>query len=170
MKITDLKNGAVVEIRLGNRYIKVDNTLLNLKMDGSYLPMSHYDDNLRSKDDDVSFDIVKVWDNTLSSQDYCNRALFQAAHNQFPSWQETMILDDIEKEYLENVLKPFKNKITSIGVFQSLFGANFAFLEVNFISKYEHLVFPHFYKGAMYKGMEIGKRYTLNELELFKEC
>ena len=30
----------------------------------------------------------------------------------------------------------------------------------------ENIGFPYFKKGTMYKGMELGKRYTLEELEL----
>lgn len=169
MKITDLKNGAVVEIRSGNRYLKVDNTLLNLKLDGGYLPIFDYDDNLKSRAGGVIFDIVKVWNSAPSSQGYCNKALCQVERNQPPSWQDTTILDDREKEYLENVLKPFKNEITSIVVLPSVFDANFVFLKVDLTFDYDHMIFPRFYKGAMYKGMETGKCYTLDELGLFKE-
>lgn len=65
----DIKNGAVVELRNGERYLKVDNTLLVLfnnilKEDHtSYMLLNYYNDNLTYKSDsnsDSNYDIMKV--------------------------------------------------------------------------------------------------------------
>ena len=70
------------------------------------------------------------------------------------------ILDDVEKEYLSNVIKPFRDRVSSISkdapleyITISLDGDDFAFL-------------PNFEEGKMYKGMETNRRYTLEELGL----
>ena len=73
-----------------------------------------------------------------------------------------LILDIEEKAYLENVLRPFKDKVMYVAKRGD--------------SEYEHITFetdddfcnlPYFKVNAMYKGMELRKEYTLKELGLF---
>ena len=75
------------------------------------------------------------------------------------------ILDEKEKEYLENVIKPFKNKVLCIK--KSEF-TNEAFISID-IKKDTSIALPNFPKDTMYNGMEIDKKYTLKELGLFEE-
>ena len=89
---------------------------------------------------------------------------------------EIDILDKVEKEYLRNVIKPFKNNIQYI-IKQT--GPDYSDTEyittfINSITNtdwldQEYIVVPFFKKGTMYKNMEIGKKYTLEELGLFLE-
>lgn len=89
---------------------------------------------------------------------------------------EIDILDKAEKEYLRNVIKPFKNNIQYI-IKQT--GPDYSDTEyittfINSITNtdwldQEYIVVPFFKKGTMYKNMEIGKKYTLEELGLFLE-
>ena len=75
---------------------------------------------------------------------------------------EEEILDYIEKEYLRAVIRPFRDRVKHIR-------KNFAVNDREYISinvNGEWLVFPYFTKGTMYKGMEINKRYSLEELGL----
>lgn len=55
----DIKNGAIVETRNGQRFLKVDNTLLSLNMDGDFIFLSSYDKKLFHKKYEF-FDIMKV--------------------------------------------------------------------------------------------------------------
>ena len=79
---------------------------------------------------------------------------------------EPPILDDVEKEYLSAVIKPFRD----ITRFISKRGYN----QTEYIAIYlkhhsglgETFVLPTFDKGTMYKGMEEDKYYTLDELGL----
>ena len=71
-----------------------------------------------------------------------------------------------EKEYLENLLRPFKNKVEYIQ--KSWFDSCHSFLEVGMGKIYETFCLPTFETNKMYKGMEIGKEYTLKELGLFE--
>lgn len=83
----------------------------------------------------------------------------------FLSWLEEEykepILNDVEKAYLSAVIKPFREEVETI--------------EKTSFSGYEQLqisdgdtimAFPCFEKGTMYKGMEVDKDYTLEELGL----
>lgn len=89
---------------------------------------------------------------------------------------EKTILDDVEKRYLEGVLKPFKDRveyikkcdkyIKDIGNKEHLaivISSNISY------SCYECIPMPFFDKGTMYRGMEVDKKYTLEELGLFQD-
>lgn len=80
--------------------------------------------------------------------------------------REEPILDEVERRYLSAVIKPFRNKIKSIH--KGRYGRHFEyeFIMIITIDKEENICFPNFKKGTMYKGMEIGKNYTLEELGL----
>ena len=79
------------------------------------------------------------------------------------------ILDDVEKEYLSAVIKPFRDKVISIANFyEESIDKNFIEIEVkqNYCNENQYVSFPYFKKGTMYKGMEEYKKYTLEELGL----
>ena len=78
------------------------------------------------------------------------------------------ILDDAEKRYLSAVIKPFRKYVISIrlqdvGVTSNqrvtVFYNDYVFGRSSF-------ALPTFKKGTMYKGMEVGRKYTLEELGL----
>ena len=73
------------------------------------------------------------------------------------------ILDDIERKYLSNVIKPFRDSVEYII-------KNNAFSPVEWITiKYKDggaTSLPLFEKFTMYKGMEANKQYSLEELGL----
>lgn len=83
---------------------------------------------------------------------------------------EKPILDDIEKCYLENVLRPFKSRVMFIAKTEE-FGYEHIYIRVALpIHKHGNTTcnFPYFDKGTMYKGMELYKLYSLEELGLFE--
>ena len=75
---------------------------------------------------------------------------------------EKEILDDVEKEYLSAVIKPFKDRVKYISKWDCPIGE---FIEIG-ISNDRAIPFPNFKKNTMYKGMEVNKNYTLKELGL----
>ena len=75
------------------------------------------------------------------------------------------ILDDVEKEYLQAVIKPFRNKIKYIAKFKCAYSENKRYIHIGF-DKDDSLTFPYFKADSMYKGMELNKAYTLKELGL----
>ena len=76
------------------------------------------------------------------------------------------ILDKEEKEYLEAVLRPFKSEIETIA--RCLGGLDYEFIRIGYTTQITCTSLKHYKKGTMYKGMEIGKEYTLKELGLFE--
>lgn len=79
---------------------------------------------------------------------------------------EKPILDDVEKRYLENVLKPFKDKVNYLIKHNDRHKGYYIIVT---IYEEDSLLFPYFKKNKMYKGMEVNKRYSLKELGLFEE-
>ena len=77
---------------------------------------------------------------------------------------EESILDDIEKKYLNTVIKPFRKRIKSI--IKNDYPSNSAFISIE-MDKCEHIFLPVFeLNSGMYQRMEINKEYTLKELGL----
>lgn len=82
------------------------------------------------------------------------------------------ILDEKEKEYLSNVIKPFRDRIISVMKLESITTPN-AFYICIFVRPSVHMIlgddsirFPLFAKDTMYKNMCPNKEYTLEELGL----
>ena len=75
------------------------------------------------------------------------------------------ILTDKEKEYLSNVIKPFRDKVESISK-RSDDNGKYITIEIDEKPHKNNMFFPYFEADTMYKGMEIGKYYTLDELGL----
>lgn len=77
------------------------------------------------------------------------------------------ILDKEEKEYLRNVIKPFRNKVEFIQKIKYCSGAHRSYKDYIQISLPEEVIdMPFFEQNAMYKGMEVERKYTLEELGL----
>ena len=77
-----------------------------------------------------------------------------------------IILTDNEKAYLSAVIKPFRKDVEWIERMDNSFvnGNQHQFLCISLTNDYCCL--PLFKKDTMYKGMEVNKRYTLEELGL----
>lgn len=78
------------------------------------------------------------------------------------------ILDDTERKYLSEVIKPFRGDVREIRKIQSIYrlpddGAEY--IKICMCSD-EEINLPYFRYGTMYKGMEPNKKYTLEELGL----
>ena len=72
-------------------------------------------------------------------------------------------LDDVEKAYLSSIIKPFRKDVAHITKMDITYSKReFICIRIN----RECIIFPKFAKGTMYKGMEVNKRYTLEELGL----
>ena len=99
-----------------------------------------------------------------------NRKFFKSLPNDFTGTLEVEngyivekeILDDVEKEYLSAVIRPFKDKVIYIIKWDCAIGE---YITIG-ISNDVPITFPNFKKGTMYKGMEVNKNYTLKELGL----
>ena len=74
------------------------------------------------------------------------------------------VLDDVEKEYLSYVIKPFRNRIKNIYKYSCEDGDSEAIVAIT--KDCDYLDFPRFKKGSMYKGMELTREYSLEELDI----
>jgi hypothetical protein len=89
------------------------------------------------------------------------------------------ILNHAEKSYLENVIRPFRDRVEYVAKCPDFYdGFEFVSIvtmlfdevlntEKGFIPQRTIYLQP-FRAGSMYKNMELGRKYTLHELELFK--
>lgn len=71
------------------------------------------------------------------------------------------ILDEVEKKYLADVVRPFRSKVRSVYKMASVC-SNKEFICIQL--RDENFTLPYFEKGTMYKEMQTGKRYTLEKL------
>lgn len=75
------------------------------------------------------------------------------------------ILDKTEKEYLANVIRPFRHKIKTIEKTTKIGDSSLCYLKI-LLENNDMANLPNFKKNSMYKGMELNKKYTLKELGL----
>lgn len=74
------------------------------------------------------------------------------------------ILDDVEREYLSAVIKPFRKKVKYIAKLNGFSEAK-QFIRI-IMCDCDCANLPFFKGGTMYKGMEADKLYSLEELGL----
>ena len=72
------------------------------------------------------------------------------------------ILDYAEKKYLSEVIRPFREEVTAIEKLEAPAGKEYILI----ILKDDGMHFPCFKKDTRYKGLELEKRYTPEELGL----
>lgn len=75
------------------------------------------------------------------------------------------ILDDVEKEYLSAVIKPFRKNIEYIRKTKSQYTTVKQFISIVFYND-DYMNFPYLDDDEMYKGMEVNREYSLEELGL----
>lgn len=75
------------------------------------------------------------------------------------------ILDDVEKEYLSAVIKPFRNKIMYIAIYNT-YSMKKQYVHIGLKGNDVSVNLPYFKANTLYKGMEANKHYSLEELGL----
>lgn len=73
------------------------------------------------------------------------------------------ILDNIEKNYLSNIIKPFRDRINYIAKVNLANRREYILIKMK---NMEVISLPFFTPGTMYKGMEVNREYTLEQLGL----
>lgn len=119
---------------------------------------------LQSEIDKLSNKVQEEYSNVISNRDKVNYLKKQLKQLKEENKKEKNkpILDDEEKEYLNAVIRPFKNRISNI--VKRNFDREKSYIVIHINS--ESFYFPYFKKGTMYEGMEADKQYTLKELGL----
>lgn len=77
------------------------------------------------------------------------------------------ILDKEEKEWLENFLRPFRKEMRTF-ISKKMWNTCKEYIYIKLRLWSNPIILPCFDNGKMYKGMELDKEYTLEELGLFK--
>ena len=97
------------------------------------------------------------------NNEFCKKCLGESLEWLNQEYKES-ILDDVEKEYLSAVIKPFRKKISCIRKSKDpRKGKNY--IKIEFCDG-DRMFFPNLANDAMYKGMKLDKNYTLEELGL----
>ena len=75
------------------------------------------------------------------------------------------ILTEEEKEYLSNIIKPFRNEISYIKKIFNTITTQQQYIFIRFKNN-DLILFPDFKAGQYYKNMKLKRKYTLEELGL----
>lgn len=146
---SDLKNGDIVTYRSGDKRTVVAGNLIN---SSGYISkkLNQYTNELKDTVAGKNLDIIKVE----------RPAKYETV---FESKEE--ILDKTEKEYLANVIRPFRHEIKTIEKTTKIGDSSLCYLNI-LLKNNDMANLPDFKKNSMYKGMEVNKEYTLKELGL----
>lgn len=74
------------------------------------------------------------------------------------------ILDDAERKYLADVIRPFREEVDTISKFSN-WSDELQYIYISMKTN-TYCTLPFFPKNTMYKSMEVGRHYSLKELGL----
>ena len=143
---SDLKDGDIVTYRNEDKRTVIAGNLIN---SCGYISkkLNQYTNELKDTVIGESLDIIKV------ERPVKYEIVFE---------REEEILDEVEKKYLANVIKPFRKRVQSIVKHYYMENEHI----ILFIKGSPNIMLPFFSEGTMYKGMKLNKTYTLKELGL----
>ena len=105
------------------------------------------------------------WYDYFNSDDDCVQDC-KACEERFVKWlfedSEKPVLDEVERKYLSDVIKPFVHRESYIVKKLNRSGYYIAIIVNNF----DVINLPYFTRNTMYKGMEVNRKYKLKELGL----
>lgn len=123
------------------------------------------------KDDDGNYSNKKRWRDDSDLKELKDRinTLGKIIKIEEPTYQTVYevkqeILDEAEKRYLRGVIRPFRNNVEIIRRMYSR-TKNKDYIQIRYKNDTPTNL-PYFEKDTMYKGMELDKIYTLEELGL----
>lgn len=145
---SDLKDGDIVTYRNGDKRTVIAGNLIN---SNGYISkkLNQYTNELKDTVIGESLDIIKV------ERPVKYEIVFE---------REEEILDETEKRYLTEVIRPFRKRIQFIQKKKEITEIN-PYIRI-VCEDNDKLVFPYITDNSMYKGMEVNKKYTLKELGL----
>lgn len=146
----DLKDGDIVTYRNGfRRLVNATNAKIVYIYNSNILSFNFCDfrGNLTNREG-KEYDIVKVE---------------RATKYEMVFERKEEILDEVEKKYLADVIRPFRQHIMFIS--KTGFDGE-EFLKIDFKRPVNSFSLPFFKKNSMYKGMKVDQKYTLEELGL----
>lgn len=143
-------------IELGEEFLikEIEDSKYKLTMEGIF----YYDDIAEAwLESSVRYDITETWIESA--------LLYDILKGELTIIKKT-ILNEAERKYLSNVIKPFREQVDDIG---KLNNGTYEYIAISLrnIDGYTMIMyFPRFKTGTMYKGMKAGKKYTLENLGL----
>ena len=143
-----LKDGDIVTYRNGDKRTVIAGNLINSN-GGISKKLNQYTNELKDTVIGERLDIVKVERPTQYKE------VFE---------RKEEILDETEKKYLTEVIRPFRKRIQFIQKRKEITEIN-PYIRI-VCEDNDKLVFPYITDNSMYKGMEVNKKYTLKELGL----
>lgn len=121
------------------------------------------DDILNAAQADITCCVIDLYHNG-KCPDNCKDCK-KAAMEWLLSEYKEPILNDAEKKYLSAVINPFRDMVTDVVIYSSLTFRSKKYLVITGDNNM-YLRFPIYSENTMYKGMECGEHYTLQELGL----
>lgn len=132
--------------------------------------LQHYKEELKkmfnenyTEPGNIVFKIKKEIDESIETDCY-----YSSYTNDILDWMarpyEEKILDDVERKYLSDVIRPFRNRVTSIEKRDDIYEEKQFIIIV--VGHKENVNLPYFRKATKYKGMKADKKYTLEDLGL----
>ena len=107
--------------------------------------------------------IPESFDPVSGRDEFCKKCLGESLEWLNQEYKEP-ILDDVEKKYLSAVIKPFRKMIAYIVKAQDFDDGKQCIRII--LQNGDGMHFPYIDDDAMYKGMEVNKEYSLEELDL----
>ena len=127
------------------------------------LNIEKYRDRLENYDNSLDCDICKIREKCEDIKNRNCKSCYKCRKENI-EWllSEYQILDDAEKRYLRGVIRPFRNEVLNIKKKSNYLAW------ISIVTKDQEIIkLPFFEKSSeMYKGMELGKEYTCEELGL----
>lgn len=142
---SDLKDGDIVTYRNGLKKIVSGDKLYGNDL---FTSLRYYPEDLKDVDGEEKNDIVKV------ERPVKYETVFEREE----------VLDETEKKYLAEVIRPFRKRIQFIQKKKEITEIN-PYIRI-VCEDNDKLVFPYITDNSMYKGMEPNRKYTLEELGL----
>lgn len=123
------------------------------------------------KDDKDFFENSVYVRNILELNNFKSRILGRIIKIEEPKYEtvyktKSEILDEVEKRYLRNVIRPFRDKVNTIRKTSNKMNSKDNQCIIITFKNDFNMDFPNFEPNTMYKGMEEYKEYTLEELGL----
>ena len=101
----------------------------------------------------------------VRNEDNCGPRSCEECRKWLKQEYKPQILDKVEKKYLSNIVRPFRDKVEYI---QKSETCSREYIKIE-IKNEASINLPFFTKGTMYKGMKANTAYTLEELKLYDE-
>lgn len=115
-------------------------------------------------EDCATMTICNAIHRTRKKKDCAGRACSDCRFWLKQPYKEPSILDEAEKKYLSAVIRPWRDRVVFIKKVQRSFHLGKEYIKIKVKDDTANL--PDFDENTMYKGMELEKEYSLQDLEI----